>query len=389
MDRPADTPLDAARRLRGLITANRDITESERQLAGPVVDALIASKLCRMALPIADGGLETSPLDAFAVYEELAAAEGSVAWVVWNNSLVCWLARYMGPEVRETVFGDARHLYANSTRPTGRAVRDNGGYRVNGRWSLVSGCRHAHWIPVMCLVESGGEVDVLPSGAPHMRMALAPSDSYEVLDTWYSGGLRGTGSHDVVLEDELVPSERSFAPFADPSRFDSRFGRVPIVATLAAGCASICLGLARCAADALVELAMTKTTPDSGPDLRDRAQTQAAVGRTNATLKALRCGLHESYEALWETLEENESASLHDLAAVWSAAIMTADRCRSAAGELYALAGASSLYADFPIERAQRDICAVLQHVILQPFWLEQAGRVRLGLEPTHPLFAV
>jgi hypothetical protein len=28
-----------------------------------------------------------------------------------------------------------------------------------------------------------------------------------------------------------------------------------------------------------------------------------------------------------------------------------------------------------------------MQHITLQPFWLEQAGRVGLGLEPTHPLF--
>jgi hypothetical protein len=42
---------------------------------------------------------------------------------------------------------------------------------------------------------------------------------------------------------------------------------------------------------------------------------------------------------------------------------------------------------DSPIERAHRDIHAVMQHVALQPFWLEQAGRVRLGLEATFPLF--
>jgi hypothetical protein len=40
-----------------------------------------------------------------------------------------------------------------------------------------------------------------------------------------------------------------------------------------------------------------------------------------------------------------------------------------------------------PIEQAHRDIHAVLQHIVLQHFWLEQAGRIRLGLKPTHPLF--
>ena len=75
------------------------------------------------------------------------------------------------------------------------------------------------------------------------------------------------------------------------------------------------------------------------------------------------------------------------LAAILSAAIVTAQECRAALTEIYAAAGASSLYTDSPIERGHRDIHAVTQHIALQPFWLEQAGRVHVGLEPTHPLF--
>ena len=384
-----DSPLTVAQALRDVITENRDTTERDRKLADPIVDALIETKLCRLALPAADGGLETPPADAFEVFEELASAEGAVAWVVWNNSLVCWFARYLSADVRKQVFGDPTHLFANSTRPTGKAVSGGDAFLVNGRWSLVSGCPHAQWIPVMCVIEKDGEVQRLASGAPQMLMALAPRDDYEILDTWHSGGLRGTGSHDVVLTDTLVPSERTFAPFVDTSQIDSRFGRAPIAATMAAGCASICLGLARASMDALLDLAVEKTTPDPGPDLRDRAQTQATVTRIQTMLKSLRSNLFESYERLWDNLQEANEARNEDLADVWSAAIVVATQCRSAVSEIYSIAGASSLYTDSPIERTHRDIYAVLQHVVLQPFWLEQAGRVKLGLEPTHPLFAV
>ncbi len=56
---------------------------------------------------------------------------------------------------------------------------------------------------------------------------------------------------------------------------------------------------------------------------------------------------------------------------------------------LYAAAGTSSLYADSPLVRAHRDIHAVTQHIAMQPFWMEQAGRVQLGMKPTHPLFMI
>ena len=381
-------PLAAANVIKDLIAENRDETEAKRQLAEPIVEALIDTRLCRMALPVENGGLETSPLDAFAVYETLAAAEASVAWIAWNNSLVCSFARFLSPEVREEIFGDPSRLYANSTRPSGRATRDGDDYRITGRWSVVSGCMHAHWIPVMCMIEAGGEVEMLMPGVPNMRLFFVPRANYEILDTWYVGGLRGTGSHDVVLEGELAPAERSVS-FADPSLLDTHFGRIPIAVTMSAGCASICLGIAQATTDALVELGRTKVSPDPTPDLRDRAANQTMVARTTATLDAMRAHLLKTYGDLWRKVQVNEAPAPEDFAAVWSASITTALECRSAVSAVYAAAGTSSLYVDHPIERAHRDIYAVMQHVILQPLWLEEAGRVKLGLQPENPLFGI
>ena len=54
---------------------------------------------------------------------------------------------------------------------------------------------------------------------------------------------------------------------------------------------------------------------------------------------------------------------------------------------MYDLAGASALYIECPLERAHRDIHAVMQHIVFAPFWMEAAGQVRLGLTPRNPIF--
>ena len=41
------------------------------------------------------------------------------------------------------------------------------------------------------------------------------------------------------------------------------------------------------------------------------------------------------------------------------------------------------------LERLSRDLRVMRQHVLTQPLWPEQAGRVQLGLAPDNPLFAV
>src|SRR4029453_15259312 len=94
----------------------------------------------RIFLPAVYGGLDLSPVEAMEVYEELARADASVAWCVWNGN-VNWTTVQLSKEVARTIFADADVILANSTRPSGQAAVEEGGYRVSGRWSLVSGCQ--------------------------------------------------------------------------------------------------------------------------------------------------------------------------------------------------------------------------------------------------------
>ena len=382
----AGDALAAAKELRGLILENRHETETNRQLADPVVQRLIASGLGRLALPLEYGGLAVPPADALEIFETLAKAEASVAWITWNSSLPCWFARFLAEDFRQEVFGDRDALYASSTRPSGRAVKNGDSYIVNGRWSLVSGCMHASWIPVMCMVEEDGEVQMLAPNVPHMRLLFVPRKEHEILDTWHVGGLRGTGSHDSILKDVSVPESRSFA-MGDPILMDSPLGRMPIFCTMSAGCAAICLGITTSSLEALLDLGTEKIPVDGGPGLRDRAPVQSLVARVETHLEAMRERLRSTSEKLWSSALAGDEIDSRDIAASLSAAITTAQQCRAAVTEIYAAAGTSSLYTDSPIERGHRDIHAVMQHIALQPFWLEQSGRVSLGLEPTHPLF--
>lgn len=41
------------------------------------------------------------------------------------------------------------------------------------------------------------------------------------------------------------------------------------------------------------------------------------------------------------------------------------------------------------IERAHREIHVMAEHIVVDPMWVEQAGRLRLGLGPTSPLFSL
>lgn len=382
----SDSAVDAAAHLGPEIVELRQETERERRLPERVVEALVEAQLYRLSLPSDLGAPEAHPLTSLRVYEELAKAEPAVAWNVWNSSLPCLLARYLEPDVRQDIFGDPTHKYTSSTRPSGRAVRDNGAFRLSGRWTLVSGCMHADWIGLMHLVERDGEVEILDHGAPHVRMAFMPMDAVEVRDTWHVGGLRGTGSHDVVVEDVVVDAARTFTPMS-PSRLDHPLGRLPIGPTMSAGHASMCIGIAQAALDAVIELAKTKVSPDSTLQLPDRESNQFLVADAGVRLSALRAELHRAQQHLWDLAVSVSEITPQDIGDGWAAAVTAARESGAIVSRMYEMAGTSALYQDFPLERHQRDIRAALQHVVAQRFWLEEAGRVRFGMDPRHPMF--
>jgi indole-3-acetate monooxygenase len=379
--------LVAAQELAPLIASLREKTEANRNIAAPIVDRLRDGRLCRLAVAKELAGLEV-PLDAaLDVYETLAYADASVAWVAWNNALPCFMSRHLAAAARADVFADPRWLYACSTRPTGRATVTADGYRVSGRWGIVSGCELAEWILLLCVVEENGEPRMFAPETPEMRFAFLRRGDWKILDTWHVGGLRGTGSHDVVVENVRVP--RALTLFvAEPSTLDGPLGRIPIICSMAAAYGAQALGVAQSAVDTLVELTSTKVPPE-GPALRERPAVLADIGRQSAALEAARVYLHACSSRLWRTAVSGGPPAIDEITSLWGASLHAAGVAETAVDTMYAGGGINSLYTACPLERAHRDMHAMRRHIVGQAMWLEDAGRVRLGAAPTHPLYAV
>src|SRR6266704_2313535 len=156
--------LEAARAFRPRIIGQRDLIEASRRLPEDLVRDLAQAGFFRIFLPEAYGGLDLPPMDGIAVFEELARADASVAWCVWNGN-THWTAAQLSPEAARTIHANPDVITANSTRASGQAQVAPGGYNVNGRWSLVSGCELATWMVLLCAVHENGQPRLNPAGA--------------------------------------------------------------------------------------------------------------------------------------------------------------------------------------------------------------------------------
>jgi indole-3-acetate monooxygenase len=376
--------LGIAHTFRSRISMMRDSIESGRRVPEDIALELAQAGLFRLYLPEAYGGLDLSPMEAMEVFEELARADASVAWCVMNGNSH-WTAAQLSPVAARTIHGDPDVITANSTRASGQAHIVDGGYRVSGRWSLVSGCEIAAWMVLLCVVHEDGKPRLTPAGTPDTRFMLVPATACEIFDTWTVGGLRGTGSHDVVVRDVLVADDLG-SGFDDPRVLPEFRYRIPAASRVVPGLGAMALGIARTAIETFSEIAGAKALQRSTQVLRENHGAQVRVSQAESLVRSARLYLFDSLEQLWTKLIATGEVAMETRADVRLAASHAVSSAVQAVDLLYIGAGASSLYVSCPLERAFRDVHAITLHIGVHPRVMETTGRVLLGLEPDTPL---
>src|SRR5215467_14868472 len=202
------TPEDLVARARALAPKLRERAvkaERDRHIPQESVDEYIAAGLIHALQPKRWGGYEHDHEVMFDIAVELGRSTcGSSAWCLnYLADHACMLAHFPEEAQHDVWSRDTATCIATSAAPTGKVAVAPGGYRLDGRWSWCSGLRHSQWILIGGLVFRDGDHH------PDMRLNLVPVKELKQEDTWYSAGLRASGSNTVIVDDVFVPEHRS------------------------------------------------------------------------------------------------------------------------------------------------------------------------------------
>lgn len=197
--------LAAARALGPQILAKREEMEAERRIPQSLVAAMKTAGLFRLSMPRAMGGPELTPMAQVQVVEALSMFDASVGWTAMLGLHAGYFTAFLDPAAARSMYVDLDAFTGGVTKPTGTAVVVPGGYRVSGRWTFGSSCQHSEWLFSGCVVVEDGNPRRLPDGSSETRLCYLPGTAIEVIDTWTSTGLRGTGSHDYTAADVSCP----------------------------------------------------------------------------------------------------------------------------------------------------------------------------------------
>jgi alkylation response protein AidB-like acyl-CoA dehydrogenase len=382
---PGLTLIEAVHSIAPIIRENAARSERERRLSDETVQAMKRAGLFRMCSPRAAGGLEVDAMTAVRVIEEVARIDASAGWNLFLSGTAINFFLWIPEEgIQDFLAGGPDTLGAGAVNPPGKAIPVEGGYRITGRWPFTSACHSADWLLHTALIFDGDEPQRGEDGHPLQLLFTFPASEGDILDTWYTMGLCGTGSHDVVIHDLFVPAKRAgtLGPLkALPKALNGPLYRFTLwlpVASLAA----VALGAARGAIDALLDLGAKKTPAYSASTVAGRPSAQMQLGRAEAALGAARSYLYDSVTKAWETASLGEMLTQRNKIDIQLAAAHALQSAAEVAQLVHQAAGTSAIRREHEFERRFRDIHVLTQHAFASFNRFESVGKLLFG-QPT------
>jgi 3-hydroxy-9,10-secoandrosta-1,3,5(10)-triene-9,17-dione monooxygenase len=343
------------------------------------------AKLFRIHQPKRVGGAELEFAAVVTYGALLARACASTAWNWVNFAAHHMMLGMFPPQAQDEIWGASRDaLIASSfVFPAGSARKVKGGYVLSGRWPFSSGVDPSEWNMLAGLARLD---DNLP---PEQRIFLLKRSQYRVIDTWFAGGLRGTGSKDVEATEQFVPEHMTLAvadtkggPTPGSVVNPGPLYQLPVFALFPYMLSGVALGIA----EGLIDDYKPGAGRMTGARVAEIQSTQIRLGEATAYARASRlvqlanCTEAEQLIAAGR-VPEGKVKARYRLEGAYAV-----DWAVRAIDTMFGLYGATGLYESGHVPRAFRDAHAVKQHFSFNTDIAGTTyGRVALGLASDNP----
>ncbi|HIF10154.1 MAG TPA: hypothetical protein EYQ81_10155 [Sneathiellales bacterium] len=231
-----------------------------------------------------------------------------------------------------------------------------------------------------------GEKDGSGGRAPPIHVVV-PTVDIRIDDTWFTLGMRGSGSKDLVAEDVFVPAHRAMPTVPlFMGTFEGSAGplyRLPVMGGLASMLAGTVVGMAGAGLAQFIEATKARRDVYMGNAKAAKAGLQMRVAEAGGELASARMLVERNCDILDAAMTANEAPlELGERVQIrWNAAYAV-ELCRRATERIFAAAGAHAIYDDHPLQRLHRDINTATHHAIADFDGVaEIKGRMELGLD--------
>ncbi|MBJ9984798.1 acyl-CoA dehydrogenase [Acinetobacter sp. S40] len=349
--------------------------DNQAYVSQDIIDKLKQIGVYRALVPKRFGGNEWSPKQFCELIEQLSKADGSVGWVASFGMSPAYLGSL--PEATlEQLYKDSPDIvFAGGIFPPQPAEITDAGVVVNGRWKFSSGCMGADIVGVGISPQKDNEAQGLP------RMAVMPANKAQIAMTWDTVGLKGTGSHDLVVKDVLVAKEWTFVR-GEPSKLPEPFFKYPSLSLATQVLTVVGIGVAAAAIEEFQKLAPGKSSITGGAEIASRPVTQYEFAQAEAEFKAARVWFYDTMQIVWNEVLAGRTPAVEQISDMRLSCTHVARVCARVTRKIQMLAGMTAIYTHNPFSRFVNDTNVVTQHAFMGDATLQNASLVSFGMKP-------
>ncbi len=324
----------------------------------------------RMLQPARFGGGETSPIEWLETISTLAEGDPSVAWTTGVLGIHSFHLAHFDERAQQDVWGSNPLALLSSPYAPNPVKAVDGGFIVSGTWKFASGVHHCDYAVI------GGSVyeKELQPGDDRMRTGdfrafLVARDQFKIAENWDVSGMRGTGSHDIVVDNLFVPEHRTL-PFrhvtagTTPGRLVNRgiLYQLPFWQVLGRITTSpVPLGALKSMADQFCERARSRVNLRGQRTGEDPVAT-LAVANAYAAIDEIKGNCYRNLGRLMKSVAKGDVLPITERMMFRYQTSSATYRVAELALALFKACGASGIYSDQPYGRLLNDIVAVTGH---------------------------
>lgn len=321
--------------------------EADRKVPAENVELLKRIGFTRAFLPRRYGGLGMTAAEYGPCLAELAQACGATAWSIGLLAQHSHGVGLMSERLQHDIWGDdGDALVCSSVAPAGACAEVEGGIRLSGEFRWSSGCDHADW--AFLGVRRPGE-----DGRPGILFAVLPRDDYEIVDDWYTAGLRGTGTKTLRVEDAFVPWYRTQTHQAmDAGGARPRGAERPgafagaFMTYFALGFSAVSLGIATRMVQVYKERIAGRARAYTGASVADSAPSLARLAESVHQINAASAALRQDWEQITARTAGDEYPSQDEVMSWRCNQAYAVKMCIEAVDRLFTGLGGGAWYAD-------------------------------------------
>ena len=365
--------------------------EEARRISPESAKDMLDAGFARILLPERIGGYGLGFEEWFDVTRELSKADASHGWCA---GLIIHHAHLMAqfPEAaQKTLWANGLDVpVAASFAPAVTAVPVDGGYRISGPGSpFASGVDHCTWVMLGGMAHDNNDNG---DTEPEWKFFLVPPGQYAVRDTWFTAGMRATGSKTIVTDNVFVPhglvlrlSDLRDGKTPGGAIHPGVIFRTPFFYYAPISFVTPMIGAAQGAYELFREWTRTRKAQDGSP-VAEKSAVQTRMARAAADIDAAELLVRRAVRVTSAPADYSPqllARSVRDFT-------RASELCVEAIDALIALSGTAGFATSHPMQRAWRDIHFMAMHISLNVETnFAHFGRMELGLgrDPSRPYF--